>query len=318
MTAKAVGSTLVTLGEIMGLLTPVGVGALHHARDLRLSIAGSESNVAIGVSRLGGRAVWIGRVGRDEIGELILRELRAEGVTVHATDDAAPTGLMLKTRRTAEVTRVSYYRSGSAGSRLAPEDIDEDCVRAAGVLHVTGITPALGVAPAAAVHAAVEIARSAGVPVSLDLNYRAALWDRATAANVLRDLVKQADVVFAGEHEAALVVDADTPERAARALAELGPQQALVKLGARGSVAVIEGTVHHRAALPVRALDPVGAGDAFAAGYLSELLAGAPPVQRLTSATAMGAFAVTVAGDWEGLPRRHELALLDAPDDVVR
>jgi 2-dehydro-3-deoxygluconokinase len=314
----AEAGALVTLGETMGLLAPVGVGALHHAGDLRLSIAGAESNVAIGVCRLGGRAVWMGRVGRDEIGELILRELRAEGVTVVAVDDAAPTGLMLKTRRTTEITRVSYFRSGSAGSRLSPEDVDEDRVRAAGVLHVTGITPALGAAPAAAVRAAVETARSCGVPVSFDLNYRAALWDRATASNVLRDLVKHADIVFAAEHEAALVVDADTPEHAARALAGLGPGQAVVKLGARGSVAVIDGAVHHRAAIPVRALDPVGAGDAFAAGYLSELLNGASPARRLATATASGAFAVTVAGDWEGLPRRDELALLDVADDVVR
>jgi 2-dehydro-3-deoxygluconokinase len=309
---------LVTLGETMGLLTPVEIGPAHHGAQVRLGLAGAESNVAIGVRRLGADATWIGRVGRDEMGAMVTRELRAEGVTVHATEDDAPTGLMFKIRRTGELTRVTYYRAGSAGSRLAPPDVDETTVASAGVLHVTGITPALGAAPAAAVRAAVEIARAAGVPVSLDLNYRSALWDATAAGPALRELVKQADVVFAGAHEATLVVEADSPEATARALAELGPRQVVVKLGARGCVAVVDGVAYRRAAVPVRVVDPVGAGDAFVAGYLSELMDGAPPERRLTTATAAGAFVVTVPGDWEGLPHRHELALLDATDEVVR
>lgn len=309
---------LVTLGETMGLLAATEPGPLHHVATMRLRIAGAESNVAIGARRLGTEVTWIGRVGSDEVGDLVARELRAEGVNALIRREKAPTGLMLKTARTGEITRVTYYRNGSAGSRLNVEDIDELTVARASVLHVTGITPALGPGPAAAVRKAIEVAQAHGVIVSVDLNYRAALWDAASAGPVLRDLVKAANVLFAGEHEAALVVPATDPEQMARDLSAMGPDQVVVKLGDRGCVALIDGNPHTCGAMPVRSLDPVGAGDAFVAGYLSELVAGAPDVTRLVTATAAGAFAVTVPGDWEGLPTRSELTLLNSTDNVVR
>lgn len=320
--SQPAGPGLVTLGETMGLLAPAEAGPLHRGQTMRLSVGGSESNVAIGARRLGHPATWIGRVGNDPVGDLVLRELRGEGVALSgAGRDDAPTGLMLKERRTAATLRVLYYRSGSAGSRLCPADIDEELVSAADVLHVTGITPALGAAPAAAVHRAVEIAGAAGVTVSVDLNYRAQLWDGRTAATALRDLVGRADVVFAGEDEARLVVDGDSPDQLAKALAGYGhgrPRQAVVKLGAQGSAAVVDDVAYRTPALRVDVVDPVGAGDAFVAGYLAELMDGAAADQRLSTATAAGAFAVTVPGDWEGLPHRHELALLGASDAVIR
>jgi 2-dehydro-3-deoxygluconokinase len=303
---------LVTLGETMALLSSDQVGRLRHASVLRLGVAGAESNVAIGVRRLGVPAAWTGRVGDDELGQLILRELRAERVDVAAAkvDPGAPTGLMLKEQRTAELARVVYYRRGSAGSRLAPGDLDEATVTGAGVLHLTGITPALSASARAAVHAAAETARGAGVPVSLDFNYRSALWSAAEAAAELRDLTAAADLVFAGDEEAALVVDELDPAGMAGALARLGPRHAVVKRGADGAVAVVDGAVHAVPSVAVRAVDSVGAGDAFVAGYLAELLAGSGAVECLATAAACGAFAVTAPGDWEGFPTRDELELL--------
>jgi 2-dehydro-3-deoxygluconokinase len=315
MTAPA---GLVTLGETMGVLVPQQPGPLHRGAGLRLSIAGAESNVAIGVRRLGGPATWIGRVGQDEIGDLIVRELRAEDVSAQVVRDPAPTGMMLKTSRAAGVTRVVYYRTASAGSRLSPADLDEAAIAGAGVLHVTGITPALGRDPAAAVHAAIEIARAHRVPVSLDVNYRAALWDAATAGAALRDLARRADLVFAGDQEAALLADPAEPAQMARQIAALGPAQVLIKLGERGSLALVDGVRHDQGPVPVRAVDPVGAGDAYVAGYLAELLAGQDLRTRLATAAAAGAFVVTLSGDWEGLPTRPDLDLLHAPDDVIR
>ena len=309
---------LVTLGETMGLLTPAAAGPLHRGAGLRLSIAGAESNVAIGVRRLGGAATWIGRVGQDDVGDVIVRELRAEELTLRVIRDPAPTGLMLKTARAAGVTRVSYYRTASAGSRLHPGDLDEDAIASAGVLHVTGITPALGTGPAAAVRSAIEIASINKVVVSLDVNYRSALWDPAEAAAALRELVRHADIVFAGEQEAALLTDVAEPAAMARQVAALGPRQVMIKRGHRGCVAWIDDAAREQPARPVRAVDPVGAGDAFVAGYLAELLAGQPAEVRLATAAAAGAFTVTVSGDWEGLPTRPDLDLLDAPDDVIR
>jgi 2-dehydro-3-deoxygluconokinase len=313
---------LVTLGETMGLLVATEPGPLHRVTTLRLGMAGAESNVAIGIRRLGVDATWIGRLGTDEIGDLIERELRAEDLRIMARRESAPTGLMLKTLRTSDLVRVTYYRAASAGSRLSPDDIDEEVVARAAVLHVTGITPALGPGPAAAVRAAIESARAHDVIVSLDVNYRAALWAPDVAAPALRDLARQADVLFASEDEALLLAGAEgagkDPVDLARQLATYGAPQVVIKRGRHGCVALIEEQAHQCAALPVRAVDPVGAGDAFVAGYLADLITGQPPATRLATANATGAFAVTVSGDWEGLPRRAELPLLHATDNVVR
>ncbi|WP_283135064.1 sugar kinase [Rhizohabitans arisaemae] len=309
---------LVTLGEAMGLLTPIEPGPLLRKPLMRLGFGGAETNLAIGASRLGLRTHWIGRVGDDEIGDLIVRELRAEGVVTSCVRDTAPTGLMLKTVGAAGQVRVTYLRSASAGSRLSVDDVDETAIREAKVLHVTGITPALGDKPAAAVSAAVEVARANGVTVSLDVNYRGALWDPRTAALALEPLVKQADVLFTTFEEARLIVDEATPADCARVLSSLGPSQVMVKLGAAGSVSVVDDELYVREAETVTVVDPVGAGDAFAAGYLSELVRGVDPHGRLSTATRTGAFAVTVSGDWEGLPTRADLSDFERRDDVVR
>jgi 2-dehydro-3-deoxygluconokinase len=308
----------VTLGEVMVSLSADRVGPLRTARQLHVAAAGSEANVAIGVVRLGYPATWVSRLGADEFGELVRATLRGEGVTVcAAADPAAPTGLMVKERRTGDIGRVIYYRAGSAASRLSPADLPDGLIRAAGVLHVTGITPALSDSARQTVERAMALARDGGVPVSFDLNYRSALWPPERAAPVLRELAGRADLVFAGDDEAALLGLEGEPADLAAGLAALGSGHAVVKLGERGAVCCAGGELRRVDAVPVRAVDPVGAGDAFVAGYLAETLAGRPVAERLATAAACGAFAVTVPGDWEGLPTRADLTLLGRPDGTV-
>ncbi|MEU4557092.1 sugar kinase [Actinoplanes sp. NPDC023936] len=302
---------LLTFGESMGIFVADGIGTLDHARSFALGLAGAESNVAIGVARLGGDATWLGRLGPDATGALIAARLRSSGVRVIAVPDESFTGLMIRYRRSGQFIHADYHRAGSAGSRLTPADVPEAELRAAEILHVTGITPALSDSCRAAVFSAVETARAAGVTVSVDVNYRSKLWSRFDAAPVLRDLVSRADVVFAGPDEAAIFTDSADP---VDGLAKLGPSEVIVKDGARGCVASIGGERHSLPALAVTAVDPVGAGDAFVAGYLAERLAGAAVPDRLRTAIAAGAFAVTVPGDCEGLPDRADLAALSGGD----
>ncbi|WP_235830834.1 sugar kinase [Arthrobacter cheniae] len=320
MSASLPAPYLVTLGETMALLTAQHPGPLAHVSSMSLGIGGSESNVAIGVQRLGGNAVWCGRTGTDSLGQLVRREIRAEGVTVLVTEDPdAPTGLMLKERRTLSTQKVSYYRAGSAGSRLTPEDLDPSIITGAAILHLSGITPALSASAASAVREAIGIARSAGVTVSFDLNYRANLWTAVDAGRSYLELIPLTDIVFAGDEEAALAVGAaEDPAELAQRLAELGPAQAIIKLGSKGAVASIDGQIHHQPAVPIEPVDTVGAGDAFVAGYLAELMAGKAPSERLELAAKTGAFACLAYGDWEGLPTRAELALLHHTESVTR
>lgn len=311
---------VVTMGETMALMKSTTPGPLAHETSLGLGIGGAESNVAIALRRLGASVAWVGRVGADSLGDLVLRQLRAEDLTLHAiTDPEASTGLMIKERRTQDSSKVMYYRARSAGSRLSRQDIPADLVAGARLLHITGITPALSTSAADAITTAVKLARESGTLVSFDLNYRQALWSREDASASFRALIREADIVFAGDDEAAIVVgEADGPHELAHRIAALGPTQVIIKLGAQGAVALIDGEEFSQAPVPIRAVDTVGAGDAFVAGYLAELLRGEPISQRLLTASRTGAFACLVPGDWEGMPRRCELDMLDAVDPVSR
>lgn len=309
-------SGLVTLGETLGL---VSSGPLAHVTTAAVGIGGAESNVAIGVRRLGGESAWVGRVGDDSVGARVLRELRAEGLSVHAVaDPAAPTGLMLKESRFPGTSRVWYYRHGSAGSRLRPADLPEEVIGGAGVLHLTGITAALSDDASAAVRAAVRLAGAAAI--SFDVNHRTALWAGRDPGPVYRELAGAAQVVFAGEDEARLVTGSSTadPEALLTELAGCTDGDVVLKRGAAGCLARVDGSVHEVPAVPVTVVDTVGAGDAFVAGYLAELLADRPASERLRTAVRCGAFACRSAGDWEGLPSRRDLDTLDDPDPVVR
>lgn len=311
---------VVTFGETMAALR--AQGALRLGGSLGLSVAGAESNVAIGLARLGHRVRWAGRVGADELGALVLRTLRAEGIDIgHAvTDDTGrPTGLLLTEPRLGTLTRVSYYRAGSAGSAVSPADVLQALTSGARVLHLTGITPALSPSAAEAVLAAATTAREAGITVCLDVNYRSKLWTADRARAVLRPILAHTDLLIASEDELPLVLErpgADESEAVKRILAG-GVTEVVIKRGAHGATTVTSYGARDRAARQVDAIDLVGAGDAFVAGYLSGLLDGADIPARLDRAVTTAAFAVATRGDWEGLPTRDELGLFDQPDGTT-
>lgn len=291
-------------------------GPLSAGGSLAMHVAGAESNVAVGVARLGHTVSWAGVVGADPQGEFILRQLRAEGVGVQHREDATRrTGVMFLEQRTADVTRAFYYRSGSAGSTLCPEDVDRALQVRPRILHLTGITAALSPESRMAVEYAAEQAAGNGVMVSLDLNYRSKLWSREEARKVLRPLVRHASIVIASDDELGLVAiapaSAKDPESAMVAeLLGLGVREVVVKRGAAGASVHTPDARFDASAVPVTSIDTVGAGDAFTAGYLSALLDDVDVPGRLQRGTLTGAFAVSTAGDWEGLPVRAELALL--------
>ena len=318
---------VVTLGETMALITAPSGRHLRGGTELPVGIGGAESNVAIGLARLNVPVTWISRVGDDAFGSLVTREIRAEGVRVlAAVDPDARTGLMVKEQLHGTPWRVRYYRDGSAASRLSPADLDSSVIADAKVLHLTGITPALGPSALATVLRAVEIAQQAGTLVSFDVNHRAALWAAGEAELVLAELCGSADLVFAGSAEAALVLGSEAApgeiaddESLARGLAKLGASTVVLKLGARGALALDGDETVFAATEPVDVVDPVGAGDAFVAGYLSALVDNQPVAECLRRGNRVGGAVCRVRGDWEGLPTPEELHQLDFQlEDVVR
>ena len=308
---------VLTLGEGLGVIRTTET--LATASHLSAGVGGAELNVAIGLARLGTGVTWLGRVGADGLGRRVVRELRAEGVDVIAPVVDRPTGLLLKERDALGRTVITYHRSGSAGSTLNAADLGAVDWSRFGVLHLTGITPALSDWAASAVTEAVRRAENAGLTISFDVNHRSRLWSAEEATPDYRDLAARSDVLFAGLDEAALLVGEPTsdPWDTVNALADLGPSTVVLKLGDRGALARSATGRARASAVRVEVVDTVGAGDAFVAGYLAELIRDRSLTECLETAVAAGAAVCRVPGDWEGAITRAELAA-EITDPVVR
>jgi 2-dehydro-3-deoxygluconokinase len=295
---------LVALGETMALFVTEPAAPLRQAHTFVRSIAGAESNVAVGVTRLGLKTAWCGRVGGDALGLGILDRLGAEGVDISRAivDQDGWTGVLVRDRHHEQRINVAYARRGSAGSKLRPGDVDADWVGSARVLHVTGITPALSETAAAAVERALELAGAAGVEVSFDVNLRRRLWADELAASALQSLVPRVDVLFATEEEVLALSRRSEVQEAAEWALELGVRTVVIKRGIKGAVAFDREETIEAEGSRVSPVDPVGAGDAFVAGYLAAALTGQPPASCLKQGCRTGAAAVQVPGDIEGLP----------------
>jgi 2-dehydro-3-deoxygluconokinase len=332
-------SEVVTLGECMAAFVALERGPMAEAATWKRTVAGAEANVAVGLVRLGHEVAFVGRVGDDGLGRAIVRHLRGEGVDVSrlVVDGGAATGVMFRDLRDVGAAEVVYWRRGSAGSRISNDDVDAAAGLLAGSrwLHVTGITPAISQTARSAVERAIEHARAGGVRVSLDLNIRRRVWPEAEAAPVLGGLVGRVDLVLGSLDEMAVVgglaptleAGAGIEEAAAAgAVIRLGPSSAVVKLGPRGALEAHldeRGALvtQHRAAFAVgHVADAVGAGDAFAAGYLAAILEGRTIGEALETGNACGASAIASLGDQAGLPTRPELERLLGPGgpDVLR
>lgn len=301
---------VVAIGETMVLFSPVGDGPLRYIHLFEKRIGGAESNVCIGLARLGHAAGWVSRVGDDEFGRYVISAIRAEGVDVSQVkvDPQAPTAVYFKERRAFGGGAVYYYRRGSAASRLSPEDLDPDYIRSARVLLGTGITPALSDSARETLWHAVKIAKEAGVTFVFDPNLRLKLWSPDEAKRTLLAFAREADVLLPGADEAEFLTGEADPLQAARRLCALGPKTVIVKTGARGALVVDGDEAYEVPGFPVeRVVDPVGAGDAFAAGLIAGLLEGKSLQEAVLLANACGAAATTVPGDIEGMPEREEL-----------
>lgn len=310
---------VITLGETMILMVPNQMGLLRYAPNFQRFVAGAESNLAIGLARLGHQVGWISRVGKDEFGQCILSFIQGEGVDISQViiDPEAPTGVYFKERRRVDMTRVYYYRSGSAASRFSPSDVDPNYVGQARFLHLTGITPALSTSCKAAVERAIDVASEAQVPISFDPNIRLKLWSPAEARATLTRLISRVQLVLTSQEEARLLTDQDDPEKAARQLLQLGPSLVVVKLGVEGSLVITGDECVHEPAIKVEAVETVGAGDAFDAGFLAGQLRDWDLTASLRLGNVMGAWATTVPGDVEGLPTWDEIELFLEGDELV-
>lgn len=301
---------VVTFGETMVLFEPTQKVPLEYVHQFEKHIGGAESNVSIALSRLGHSIGWFSKLGNDPFGRYVHNFIRGEGVDVSQclfTDDA-PTGLLFKEKKELEKVNVFYYRKDSAASLLVPEEINEDYIANAKILHITGITAALSDSCESSIFKAIKIAKKNNVTVVLDPNIRLKLWRKEKAKDVLGRIAEQADVILPGIDEGELMTGESTPEGIARELNKTGGKKIVVKLGSEGAYYHSDTENIYATGFEVKqVIDPVGAGDGFAAGIISGMLLKVSTKEILTRANAIGAIVVGFHGDIEGLPREEEL-----------
>jgi 2-dehydro-3-deoxygluconokinase len=305
---------VVTLGEAMiRLATPVGE-ALESASSLELRVAGSEANVAIILARMGFRAGWISKLPDDPLGRRIAAEVRRHGVDISRVVwvSQGRTGLYFIERvPTPQSVTVYYDRAGSACAALTPEEVDWAYVRSARWVHVTGITSALSPSCAAVVVRMLEEARSSGIPTSLDINYRRKLWSPERARETLEPLFGMVHILIVAQEDARemLCLDGDAAEIASRLWAQWRLKAAIVTAGPQGAYLSDHNGMHHEPALQAVEVDPIGRGDAFAAGVLWGALEGDVRV-GLRYGVALAAIAQATRGDIPWCTRQDVLQIL--------
>ncbi len=305
---------VVTLGEAMVMLVAGQPGPLEQVEIFHKRTAGAETNVAIGLARLGLHVGWGSRLGQDSLGRYLLDSLRGEGVDCSrvALAPGERTGLLFKGRvLDGSDPKVEYHRAGSAASRMRLDDVDLDWLLSARHLHATGVFAAVSADSFEVSRQTMRLMRKAGRTVSFDTNLRPTLWASTEAMRAgVNELAALAHWVLPGIEEGRLLTGEHEPEAVARFYLGLGARLVVVKLGPDGAYYDDGTRSGHVPASPVeRVVDTVGAGDGFAVGVISGLLEGLPLERAVARGAWIGARAVQVRGDTEGLPTRAVLGL---------
>jgi 2-dehydro-3-deoxygluconokinase len=292
---------LITLGEAMlRLSVPVG-SRLENAHQLRLTVGGAEANVAVALARMGRSSSWVSRLPDSPLGRRVGSELASHGVDlghVRWVEGARLGTYFVELSAPPRPIEVIYDREGSAASAIGVEDVPWDEVETAGVVHLTGITPALSASCRETCLEVARHARAASVPLTFDVNYRAALWAPERARDVLSELCSLANVVVVAERDARTVfeLDGDPIEMVGRAQDLFGAESVVLTRGRDGCSWRFGEDAGELAALPATVIDRIGAGDAFAAGVILGVLEG--DLRRgVEVGRAMAALQVGIEGD---------------------
>lgn len=311
---------LVFFGELLIRLTAPGNELLMQSPSLSLHVGGAEANVAIGLAHLGHACAMVSKVPSNALGRGAVAAVRGAGVDCAAvTLHPGRMGLyFLSVGAGLRASEIVYDRAGSSFAATGPEDYDFDRLLAgAGLLHLSGITPALGPRSAESALAAARAAKRLGVPVSFDGNYRAMLWEAwdSDPRSVLTELIGSADILFGNHRDLSLVLGQDFSgdgEDRRREAAEAGfaafPGLRLIASTARHTVTAdhhriaarvdLRDACHQTAEIDVTGIvDRIGAGDAFAAGVLHAYRSGGDSGAMAQSGLALTCLKHSLPGD---------------------
>jgi 2-dehydro-3-deoxygluconokinase len=310
------------IGEALLRLSVRPGERLEDAPAFEVHVAGSEANVAYALARIGLRSAWTSVLPANPLGRRVAATLAAGGVDV-SNVVWSPTGRLatyyVELGSAPRPTRVVYDRTGTPMAAATPDLFDWDRVCAARAIHLSGITTALSAAAHTLVDTAIAEARRRGRLVSFDVNYRQRLWSAAEAARSLAAIGPLVDVVIATTEDARdlLGIAGPATDSVRRLSDALGVATTVLTCGADGAVLLHEGEVHERPGAAVEPVDRIGAGDAFAAGFLAGWLDGSP-IAGLERGLAMSALKMTLRGDLFRFSHEDVEELLAGPLREVR
>jgi len=313
---------VITIGETMLMFAPPPFHRIEYANIFMAMIGGAEANVAIGLKRLGIDSGWISKLVDNPLGRKILNTIRGYGVDVSRvvlTQKGRIGTFFVEFGAEPRPLRTIYDRKGSAITTLKPEEIDWEYVSRAKLLHQTGITPALSSCCRNLTLKAAEKAKEMGLKNSFDINYRSLLWKPDEARRTLDTILPNVDILISTLDDANLMLEDNLPPEAAATemRKEYGCEVVVITLGTEGSIAVSDKTYRGRPYHSTE-INRLGAGDAFAAGFLYGYLR--KDIQAgLEIGGAMAALKFTVPLDVPVIDKEdiHNL-LKGLKEDVVR
>jgi 2-dehydro-3-deoxygluconokinase len=314
---------VVCLGETMLMFAPPRYERMEHCAQFTAYSGGSESNVAIGLARLGVRAGWIGKLPHNALGRKVVNGIRAYGVDTSAciwTDEGRVGTFFVEWGAHPRPLETIYDRTGSAAATLTADEIDWDYVERAEWLHLTGITPALS---ETCRRSTVEIARRTrelDCKLSFDVNYRSLLWSPSQARQACDEILPHVNLLVATEADACMLVGQELQREAllARLFNTYTPDAAVLTCGADGSLAYDGARTYRSSGYRVQVVNRLGAGDAFVAGLLYGYMASGLQA-GLDYGTATAALKMTVPQNTPLIDRAEVERLLTGRNlDVIR
>lgn len=296
---------VITIGDAMVAMCPKEKGPILFCNTFERKIGGAELNVAIGCARLGLKSGWISRLGQDDFGKHILKTVRGEGIDTSQIElvEGYQTSVYFREVMANGDSRSFYYREKSPTSTMTAESLDENYFRNSKVLHITGVFPSINDNNKEILLKAVELAKKNNLLISFDPNIRLKMWTKSQAREFINKFLSEVDILLVGDEEISILIDEEDTNEAIKKFHDMGIDKVVVKRGAKGAIGSDGSNIYDVAAIKPKALiDTVGAGDGFAAGFLSAYLKGHSFEESIEFANAVGSLVVGIEGDNEGLP----------------
>ncbi|AWK51792.1 2-keto-3-deoxygluconate kinase [Clostridium beijerinckii] len=296
---------VITIGDGMIAMCPKEKGPIIFSNTFEKKIGGAELNVVIGCARLGLKSGWISRLGNDDFGKYILKTVRGDGVDVSEVKlvDGYPTSVYFKEVLSDGSSRSFYYREKSPTSTMNSEELNEEYFKNSKILHITGVFPSIIKNNQGIILEAVKLAKKHNLIVSFDPNIRLKMWTKEEAKSFIEKVLPDVDILLIGDEEIEILLGETTIEDAIKTFHNYGIEKVVVKKGSKGAIGSDGKNLYDVAAIkPKAVVDTVGAGDGFAAGFLTSLLKGETLENCIRFGNAVGSLVVGVEGDNEGLP----------------